>query len=272
VSRHLLGLGALAGATLAALALGPVLGFSGAPAARLVLGLTAVGLLAVVLVALARAAGSGAPPAPRPGAAGPPTLLDTSVIIDGRIAGVCAAGFLAGPLTVPAFVLRELRQIADSPDPLRRTRGARGLDVLDQLERLPEVSLSFDARDVPEARRVDDKLLALARATGGRIATNDVELQRRAALEGVPTLSVNRLAQALRPVVRPGEGMVVELVKEGRETGQAVAYLEDGTMVVVDQGRRFIGRTVDVTVTTVRQTAAGRMIFARPRAEEAAPR
>jgi uncharacterized protein YacL len=262
----------VAAATLAGLTLGPALGLAGSATAQALLGLL-TGVLAVAIAALVRPADPAArPPAGTGSAASPRTILDTSVIIDGRIVGVSAAGFLDGAVTVPDFVLRELRQIADSADPLRRNRGRRGLDVLEQLKRLPRLTLSADARDFPEIRRVDDKLIALARLAGGRIVTNDVALHRLATLGGVPALSVNELAQALRPVVLPGEGLEVQVVKEGREPGQGVGYLEDGTMVVVDQGRRHLGQTLDVTVTTVLQTAAGRMIFARVREEEVAPR
>jgi uncharacterized protein YacL len=205
-------------------------------------------------------------------AARPPVILDTSVIIDGRVLGVCEAGFVEGRVLVPAFVLRELRQIAESPDGLRKSRARRGLEVLERLGRVPGVAVEVDARDFPALGRVDDKLLALARATGGRLMTNDVELGRRAADGGVTALSLNALAQALRPVALPGEPLAVRVVKEGRQAGQGVAYLDDGTMVVVEEGRRLVGRTVDVTVTTTLQTGAGRLIFARPRGGEAAPR
>jgi uncharacterized protein YacL len=199
-------------------------------------------------------------------------ILDTSVIIDGRIVEVCQTGFLEGTIVVPQFVLHELQQIADSPDPLKRNRGKRGFDVLQRLQRIPGVAVRVDARDFPQAREVDRKLIELATATAGKIVTNDHTLSRMAELSGVAVLNVNELASGLRPVVLPGEAMHVHVVKEGKEAGQGVAYLEDGTMVVVDHGRRLIGQTVDVTVTTVLQTAAGRMIFARPREEEALPR
>jgi uncharacterized protein YacL len=191
-------------------------------------------------------------------------ILDTSVIIDGRIVDVCESGFLEGTLLVPQFVLRELQQIADSSDGLKRNRAKRGFDVLEKLQRASKVSVQIDGRDFPHAREVDRKLLELAKTTGGKVVTNDYALNRLAALSGVPVLNVNELANALRPVVLPGEPMQVQIVKEGKEVAQGVAYLDDGTMVVVDHGKRFIGQRVDVTVTTVLQTAAGRMIFARP--------
>ena len=199
-------------------------------------------------------------------------LLDTSVIIDGRIVEVCQTGFLAGPLLVPQFVLRELQQIADSADALKRNRGKRGFDVLQRLQRVPRVTIRIDEVDFPHAREVDRKLIELARATGGKIVTNDYNLNRVAELSGVAVLNINELANALKPVVLPGEPLHVHIVKEGKEANQGVAYLDDGTMVVVEHGKRLIGQTIDVTVTTIYQTAAGRMIFARQRDEESAPR
>jgi uncharacterized protein YacL len=195
-------------------------------------------------------------------------ILDTSVIIDGRVVDVCQTGFLEGPLLVPQFVLRELQQIADSPDALKRNRGKRGFDVLQRLQRVPRITVRIDDLDFPQVREVDRKLIELAKVTGGKIVTNDYNLNKVAELSGVQVLNVNELANALKPVVLPGEPMHVHIIKEGKEAGQGVAYLDDGTMVVVDHGRRFIGQTVDVTVTTVLQTTAGRMIFARPREEE----
>src|SRR6266545_2163713 len=195
-------------------------------------------------------------------------ILDTSVIIDGRIVDVCESGFLEGTLLVPQFVPRELQQIADSSDGLKRNRAKRGFDVLERLQRSAKVSVQIDGRDFPHVREVDRKLLELAKVTGGKIVTNDYTLNRLAGLSGVAVLNVNELANALRPVVLPGEPMQVHVVKEGKEVAQGVAYLDNGTMVVVDHGKRFIGQTVDVTVTTVLQTTAGRMIFARPREED----
>src|SRR5713101_2909080 len=198
--------------------------------------------------------------------------LGTAVIIDGRIVEVCQTGFLAGTLLLPQFVLRELQQIADSADALRRNRGKRGFDVLQRLQRVPRVTVRIDEVDFPQAREVDRKLIELARATGGKIVTNDYNLNRVAELSGVAVLNINELANALKPVVLPGEPLHVHVVKEGKEANQGVAYLDDGTMVVVEHGKRLIGQTVDVTVTTIYQTAAGRMIFARLRDEESAPR
>jgi uncharacterized protein YacL len=195
-------------------------------------------------------------------------ILDTSVIIDGRIVDICETGFLEGTLVVPQFVLRELQRLADSADGLKRTRAKRGFDVLERLQRVAKAPVQTDARDFPGVPDVDHKLLELAKVTGGKVVTNDHALNRLAGLSGVAVLSVNELAQALRPVVLPGEPMHVHVVKEGKEVGQGVAYLDDGTMVVVDHGRRFIGQALDVTVTTMLQTTAGRMIFARPRDDE----
>ena len=199
-------------------------------------------------------------------------ILDTSVVIDGRIVDVCETGFLEGTLLVPQFVLRELQQIADSSDGLKRNRAKRGFDVLERLQRVSKVTVQIDGRDFPQVREVDRKLLELAKVTGGKVVTNDYTLNKLAGLSGVAVLNVNELANALKPVVLPGEPMHVHVVKEGKEAGQGVAYLDDGTMVVVDHGKRFISQTVDVTVTTVLQTTAGRMIFARLRDEDAASR
>ena len=205
----------------------------------------------------------GAPTAPVLGGDAA-AILDTSAIIDGRIALVCEAGFLTGPLVVPQFVLRELQQIADSPDAVRRNRGKRGFEVLQRLQALPGAPVRLDDRDVPGARDVDRKLVELAKQVGGRVVTNDYNLGKIAELSGVAVLNVNELANALRPVALPGETLRVHVLREGKEAGQGVAYLDDGTMVVVDHGRKLIGQTVDATVTSVLQTAAGRMIFARP--------
>jgi uncharacterized protein YacL len=199
-------------------------------------------------------------------------ILDTSVIIDGRIVDVCETGFLEGTLLVPQYVLRELQQIGDSSDGLKRNRAKRGFDVLERLQRMTKVSVRIDGRDFPQVREVDRKLLELAKLTGGKVVTNDYTLNKLAGLSGVAVLNINELASALKPVVLPGEPMHVHVVKEGKEAGQGVAYLDDGTMVVVDHGKRFVGQTVDVTVTTVLQTTAGRMIFARPREEESLAR
>jgi uncharacterized protein YacL len=196
-----------------------------------------------------------------------PKILDTSAIIDGRVADVCAAGFLEGPLVVPQFVLAELQQIADSPDTLRRNRGKRGFAVLERLQGLPGVRVRVQDRDFPQLREVDRKLLELARALGGAIVTTDYNLQKVAGLSGVPVLNVNELAHALRPVLLPGEPLRLTVLREGKEPGQGVAYLDDGTMIVVDNAKRFIGSNVTVVVTSVLQTQAGRMIFARLKEE-----
>jgi len=199
-------------------------------------------------------------------------ILDTSVIIDGRIVDLCEVGFLEGTLIVPQFVLRELQQIADSPDPLKRNRGKRGFDVLQRLQRIPGSTVRVEDQDFPHVREVDRKLIELGKVLGGKVVTNDYNLNKVAELSGVSVLNVNELAKALKPVVLPGEVVHVHVVKEGKESGQGVAYLDDGTMVVVDHGKRFIGQPVSATVTSVLQTTAGRMIFARLKDEEGLPR
>lgn len=199
-----------------------------------------------------------------------PKVLDTSVIIDGRIADLCRTGFLEGPLVVPGFVLDELRHIADSADALRRNRGRRGLDVLAQIQRDRHVQLQVVERDAGNpSLEVDVRLLRMARQMGGKVVTNDFNLNKVAQLQGVPVLNINELANAVKPVVLPGEEMVVRVIKDGKESGQGVGYLDDGTMIVVDGGKRFIGNQVGVQVTSVLQTAAGRMIFARPKGQVA---
>jgi uncharacterized protein YacL len=195
-------------------------------------------------------------------------VLDTSVIIDGRLADVCAAGFVDGVLVVPQFVLQELQQIADSSDSMKRNRGKRGFDVLQKLQRMPGVKVEITDIDFPHVKEVDRKLLELAKALGGKVVTNDYNLNKLAELSGISVLNVNELANGLRPVVLPGELMRVHLLREGKEAGQGVAYLDDGTMVVVEHGKRYLGQTVDVSVTSVLQTSAGRMIFSRLREEE----
>jgi uncharacterized protein YacL len=194
-----------------------------------------------------------------------PKLLDTSVIIDGRVADICETGFLEGTLIIPQFVLRELQQIADSSDPIKRNRGRRGLDILQRIQRSVEVHVKILEQDFPKIRDVDSKLVALGKLLGAKILTNDFNLNKVAELQGVPVLNVNQLANAVRPVVLPGELMNVHILKEGKEYGQGVAYLDDGTMVVVDSARKYVGRNVDVAVTSVLQTTAGRMIFTRLR-------
>ena len=197
-----------------------------------------------------------------------PKILDTSAIIDGRVCDICKAGFMEGELVVPAFVLDELRHIADSADPLRRNRGRRGLDVLNRLQEDGRCQVHVEDKDYGELDEVDVKLLRLARDLGGAVLTNDYNLNKVAGVTGVPVLNINELAGALRPVVLPGEEMTVHLVREGREPGQGVAYLDDGTMVVVENGRRRVGETLETIVTTVLQTSAGRMIFGRVKGEE----
>jgi len=190
-------------------------------------------------------------------------VLDTSVIIDGRIADICETGFLEGTLVVPQFVLRELQQVADSSDSLKRNRGRRGLDILQKVQKMGSVQVQIVETDFPEIREVDLKLIELARRMSGKIVTNDFNLNKVAQLRGVAVLNINELANSLKPVVLPGEVLRVFILKEGKESGQGVAYLDDGTMVVVDQGKRALGRTIEVTVTSVLQTTAGKMIFCR---------
>lgn len=192
-----------------------------------------------------------------------PKILDTSVIIDGRIADICASGFLEGPLVIPNFVLEELRHIADSADVLKRNRGRRGLDVLNRIQKELKMPVQIYERDPDPASEVDIKLLKLAKLMDGKVVTNDFNLNKVADLQGVPVLNINELANAVKPVVLPGEEMVVHVIKDGKEVGQGVAYLDDGTMIVVDGGRKYVGQTVSVLVTSVLQTAAGRMIFAK---------
>ena len=191
-------------------------------------------------------------------------LLDTSVIIDGRIADISRTGFLTGTLLVPRFVLNELQHIADSSDALRRNRGRRGLDILNRMQKDTARPLRVTDMDVDDVREVDDKLVALAKRLKSPVLTNDYNLNRVAEIQGVTVLNVNELANAVRLVFLPGESMRLEIIQEGKEVGQGVGYLDDGTMIVVEEGRRYIGNTINVIVTKVLQTAAGRMIFARP--------
>lgn len=190
-------------------------------------------------------------------------ILDTSVIIDGRIADIVETGFLDGTLVVPQFVLKELQMVADSSDALKRNRGRRGLDILHRIQKMAGVDVLISELDYPQVKEVDMKLIELARALLGRIVTNDFNLNKVAQLRGVEVLNINELANALRPVVLPGELMNVFILKEGKEQNQGVAYLDDGTMVVVDNARSRIGRNLDIVVTSVLQTTAGRMIFGR---------
>ena len=199
-----------------------------------------------------------------------PKILDTSAVIDGRIADVCRSGFIEGPIVIPGFVLEELRHIADSADQLKRNRGRRGLDILNRIQKELAIPVQIYEREVGPNLEVDDRLIRLAKLLGGKIITNDYNLNKVAALQGVPVLNVNELANAIKPVVLPGEEMMVHVIKDGKEAGQGIGYLDDGTMIVVDGGRRHIGDKVAVMVTSVLQTAAGRMIFAKPKANERA--
>lgn len=196
-----------------------------------------------------------------------PKILDTSVIIDGRIADIMKTGFIEGNIVIPEFVLLELQHIADSSDGLKRNRGRRGLDILHRIQNEYGIEIYNTATEkaLEEIPEVDIKLLKLAQMMNGKVVTNDFNLNKVAAIKGVAVLNINELANTLKPVVLPGEDMQLFLVKEGKENSQAVAYLDDGTMIVVEDGRRYIGQTIDVTVTSVLQTSAGRMIFAKPK-------
>jgi len=199
----------------------------------------------------------------RDSAGNPPVLLDTSVIIDGRIADISRTGFISGTMLIPRFVLNELQHIADSSDMLRRNRGRRGLDMLNKLQKESVVPIRIHDIDVEEAQEVDDKLVMLAKELRCPIVTNDFNLNRVAELQGITVLNINELANAVKTILLPGESMKIRIIQEGKELGQGVGYLDDGTMVVVENGRRYISSTIEVVVTKVLQTAAGRMIFAR---------
>ncbi len=190
-------------------------------------------------------------------------ILDTSVIIDGRLADVCEAGFIEGTFIVPQFILQELQYIADSQDSTKRARGRRGLDVLHRIQKMSNITVRIVEEDFPRLKEVDAKLVALGRLMNAKIITNDFNLNKVAQLQGVSVLNINELANSLKPVVLPGETMRVFVLKEGKEYNQGVAYLDDGTMVVVENGRKSLGKTIDVTVTSVLQTTAGRMIFSK---------
>lgn len=194
-----------------------------------------------------------------------PKLLDTSVIIDGRIFDICKTGFIEGPLVIPVFVLNELQLISDSSDELKRNRGRRGLDILNKIQTDLEIEVQITEEDFDDTREVDAKLVKLGKLTKGKILTNDYNLNKVATVQGVDVLNINELANAVKPVVLPGEEMKVLLVKGGKENGQAVAYLDDGTMIVVENGKKYIGSSTQVLVTSILQTAAGRMIFAKPK-------
>ncbi len=199
----------------------------------------------------------------RGGSKSAPLILDTSVIIDGRVADICETGFMGGPLIIPQFVLHELQQIADSSDSIKRNRGRRGLDILQRIQKKASAEVQISTVDFPEIREVDHKLIEMARRMEGKIVTNDFNLNKVAQLRGVAVLNINELANALKPVVLPGEIMRVYVLKEGKEYNQGVAYLDDGTMVVVDNARRLIGKNIDISVTSVLQTTAGKMIFGK---------
>lgn len=194
-----------------------------------------------------------------------PKILDTSVIIDGRIADLCKTGFIEGPLVIPEFVLKELQRIADSSDALKRNRGRRGLDILNKIQKELEIEVMIHEKDFEDIAEVDSKLLKLSQFLKGKVVTNDYNLNKVAEFHGVEVLNINELANAIKPVVLPGEEMYVQVIKDGKESGQGVAYLDDGTMIVVDGGKKHIGETIGVLVTSVLQTAAGRMIFAKPK-------
>jgi len=197
-------------------------------------------------------------------------ILDTSVIIDGRIADICKTGFIEGTLVIPEFVLEELQHIADSSDLLKRNRGRRGLDILNKIQKELDVRVLIYEDATEEPGEVDSKLVKLAKAMKGKVVTNDFNLNKVCELQGVSVLNINDLANAVKPVVLPGEEIVVQVIKDGKEHGQGVAYLDDGTMIVVEGGRDFIGTTMEVLVTSVLQTSAGRMIFAKPKLLEKA--
>lgn len=197
-------------------------------------------------------------------------ILDTSVIIDGRIADICKTGFIEGTLVIPEFVLEELQHIADSSDLLKRNRGRRGLDILNKIQKELDVKVLIYEGDFEEISEVDSKLVRLAKVLQGKVITNDFNLNKVCELQGVSVLNINDLANAVKPVVLPGEEILVQVIKDGKEHGQGVAYLDDGTMIVVEGGREYIGATIEVLVTSVLQTSAGRMIFAKPKLLEKA--
>lgn len=192
-------------------------------------------------------------------------ILDTSVLIDGRVAGIIDAGFLDGELAVPAFVLKELQHIADSQDSLRRQKGRRGLDIVKQIQASDHCTVSIPEESYESIVEVDSKLIEMAKDRGGKVVTTDYNLNKLASVHGVPVLNINDLANAMRPIVIPGEDMVVTVMKDGKEVNQGLAYLDDGTMIVVENGKRHIGDTIPVVVTSILQTSAGKMIFARPK-------
>jgi uncharacterized protein YacL len=188
-------------------------------------------------------------------------ILDTSVIIEGRIADICDSGFIEGNLIVPRFVLNELQLVSDSSDSMKRLRGRRGLDVLNHMQKSSSINIEIVEQDFPKIKGVDGKLVALAKQLGAKLLTNDYNLNKVAELQGVRVLNINELANAMKPVVLPGEQMTVKIIREGKELGQGVAYLDDGTMIIVDNAQKMLNMNVKVTVTSVLQTTAGRMIF-----------
>ena len=192
-------------------------------------------------------------------------VLDTSVIIDGRIADICKTGFVEGILVIPGFVLEELRHIADSSDVLKRNRGRRGLDILNKMQKEPDVKVQINEKDFDDIVEVDSKLVRLAKFLNGKVVTNDYNLNKVCELQDVPVLNINELANAIKPIVLPGEEMSVQIIKDGKEMGQGIGYLDDGTMIVVDGGKKHMMEHLEIIVTSVLQTAAGRMIFARPK-------
>lgn len=197
-------------------------------------------------------------------------ILDTSVIIDGRVADICQTGFLEGTIVIPQFVLEELQHIADSSDVLKRNRGRRGLDILNRIQKELAIKVEIYEGDFEEISEVDSKLVKLAKLTSGVVVTNDFNLNKVCELQNVAVLNINDLANAVKPVVLPGEELNVQVIKDGKEYNQGVAYLDDGTMIVVEDGRDYIGKRIDVLVTSVLQTSAGRMIFAKPKLLEKA--
>ena len=190
-------------------------------------------------------------------------ILDTNVIIDGRILDICETGFVEGTMVIPRFVLNELQYIADSADMLRRNRGRRGLDILHRMQKSPNIKVQICEDDFLDVKEVDAKLIELAKSMGGKVVTNDFNLNQVAELQSIVVLNINELANAVKPVILPGETMNVRVIKEGKEQAQGIAYLDDGTMVVVDNGKNLIGQTLDVIVTSILQTTAGRMIFTK---------
>ncbi len=194
-----------------------------------------------------------------------PKILDTSVIIDGRIADICKTGFIEGPLIIPEFVLEEVQHIADSSDALKRNRGRRGLDILNKIQKELDIEVIIHDKKFEDVQEVDSKLLKLTQQLKGKIITNDYNLNKVAEVQGIDVLNINDLANAVKPIVLPGEEMIVQVIKDGKESGQGLAYLDDGTMIVVEGGKKYIGETIEVLVTSVLQTSAGRMIFAKPK-------